>query len=75
VILQKTFLRERLTLETRTLLDLDSWGAMLAPRVTYSINDHLDVSAGLALFGGRSSTALGPYRDKDRLMLSVCYSL
>lgn len=69
--LRHGFLEDRLKAELLAAYAMQGVAGMAHPRLTYSVNDHLDVRIGFLLIEGQEDSLLGQYKHNDEGYLRV----
>jgi hypothetical protein len=65
--LRRSFLDDRLRAELQGLYGMQGVYGVAHPRLTYSVNDHLDVRIGYLLIEGHRESLIGQYKGNDEL--------
>ncbi|MCF7821841.1 MAG: hypothetical protein K9M17_05285 [Mariprofundaceae bacterium] len=68
------YMNEKLKPEVIGLYSWSDRSWMLRPKASYEFSDHIKATAGVDLFGGRSSAFFGQFADNDRIYTEIEYS-
>jgi hypothetical protein len=63
--IRRGFLDDRLTAELKGLYGMQGVYGIAHPRLTYSVNDHLDVRIGYLAIEGHENSLIGQYKHND----------
>ncbi|MGH7898395.1 MAG: hypothetical protein ACREQQ_10610 [Candidatus Binatia bacterium] len=66
VTVRRSFLADKLKTELVGLYGLQGVYGLAHPRLTFSVNDHVDVRVGYVLIAGHETSFLGQYRANDQ---------
>jgi hypothetical protein len=64
-VLRRSFLEDHLRAELLGLYGMQGVYGVAHPRLTYAVNDHLDVRIGFVAIAGHEESAVGQYRRND----------
>lgn len=67
LLLKRSFLNETVNAEVLWLHDLDIEDGMVRPKITYELNDEINLYAGADIFYGDEKGLFGQFRRTDRL--------
>ncbi|MCC6696540.1 MAG: hypothetical protein IT365_12990 [Candidatus Hydrogenedentes bacterium] len=71
---QHRFLHDTLTVEGMWLFDVNHGDGLIRPKITYAVNDELNVYAGVDYFYGSDKGLFGQFDKKDRVIFGVEWS-
>lgn len=71
VLARRDFWNETLTAEALLLANANDGDGLLRPKVSYDMQDNLEVWVGLDLFYGNRNGLYGQFDDNDRLLVGV----
>ena len=63
--IRRGFLDDRLTAELKALYGMQGVYGIAHPRLTYAVNDHLDLRIGYLAIEGHANSLLGQYKHND----------
>lgn len=74
ITVRQGFLDDRLQAELRGVYAMQDVAGLAHPRLTYTLNDHVDVRVGLLLIAGHERSLLGQFARNDEAYMRLRFS-